>query len=844
MPSPIRDHIHEEIRKELEKSRVVVWYDADRALESVFDTFQRTGVVKVDARASMLAARRQADDHWAVLTHPDPELRSCKAILVYVPWQRRQKEEERRREPFEAYARLGASFGDKPRDSLASLARAAMPGREAEVDRLVAERRKLTLEQLEALSDQAGYPLLKQALGTEDATDVGAQLIAAPERVLGKRSAAGVESDLLRLLHGAFGFDGAVARSDLPGAFARWVLFSEFALDVDGQVPSNVLGVPRADAKHTEAIYKLCDRLRGAEEWREAYFEVAARVEDELELGSIAADVSPWGKRDTFPAEDVAALRFVQAECMKGQLGSARETLDLRKRSIWLHEAERNQRWQLATRCLELLEAERRWRGRSMTIAQPPEGLVRAYTAAEDGLWRVDRCYRWMERAESSCMDKGMLEPLVNHVRAEYRRCVDGAQAVFLDVVARHGWPPGPLKQVQVFSRHVAPSLQDGGKVAYFLVDALRFEMGRDLGQMLEKLGAVQVEAATTVVPTSTPFGMAALLPGAETAFGCTLKAGELIPALGGKPTANVEDRIARFREHLGDRCADLRLDDLLEASDAELKRRVGRAALLVIRSEEIDNVGERLNPPLARRVVSSILDDLIMVAQRLVRAGVLRMIFAADHGFMMLREVLPGDKVSEPPGEWLLHKRRCRIGSAAGEAEGVRVLPAALLGMSGPVKDIALATGYRVFTDGSTYFHEGVSLQECVVPVVTLEARPVRSGSAPEADRVDILSRHARFTQRIFAVKLKLTSLLHAEADVRVLAMAPGEPRPVGQPTDCDALDPATGLVRLRVGEEEHVLIRIDDDFAGAEVEIRIQDAGGRGVLLGSKKLKNASLR
>ncbi|MFO0590903.1 MAG: PglZ domain-containing protein [Polyangiaceae bacterium] len=844
MRSRILDLIQKELRDALDLRRVVVIYDPEGALSTVFDAFEEPGVAKVDARRSMFAARRMADERWGALTHPDVDQRDCKGLLIYVPWPRGQRDEERQREPFEPYALLGRSFGDGQAHALDSFARRAIPERAAEIDRLFAERRKPTLEQLEALGEQRGYPMLKQALGTEDPTDVGAQLIATPSLFERHRSAAGVESDLFRLLGEAFGFDAAGAKADLSSAFARWALFSEFAFDVDDRVPESVRAVPRAGARHKEAVYRLCDRLRGMEESREAYFAAAEKVERALGLGSLAEDVSPWGRRDTFASEDVASLRFVVSECMAGRLSSARETLDLRKKSIWLHQTERNERWQLATRCLELLEAEQTWRARSPTTAASAEKLVHSYTAAEGGLWRVDRCYRWMERAESSCADKALLEPLVRHTRAVYRGAVDGAQTVFLEVVARDGWPAGPLPQVQVFARQVAPLVEAGGRVAYFLVDALRFEMGRDLGQMLEKLGSVRVDAASSVVPATTPFGMAALLPGAEAGLGCVIDRGELVPSLGGKRTAGVDDRTARFRERFGDRFVDLRLDDLLEASDAELRRRLGKATLLVIRSEDIDNVGERLNAPVARRLLSSILDDLLAVTQRLVRAGVLRLVFAADHGFMMLREVPAGDKVTEPAGEWVLRKRRSRVGTAAAvSAEGVRILPATALGLNGPVKDVALATGFRVFTEGATYFHEGVSLQECVVPVVTLEAKPVATTAGAGPAHVEILAKRDQIHSRAFGVKLKLSSLLESTMDVRVVVMTARSRRPVGKATDCDALDPATGLVRLQVGVEEHVSLRIDEDFEDSAVEIQVRDAGGAGVLLGSKKLKKVFL-
>lgn len=162
-------------------------------------------------------------------------------------------------------------------------------------------------------------------------------------------------------------------------------------------------------------------------------------------------------------------------------------------------------------------------------------------------------------------------------------------------------------------------------------------------------------------------------------------------------------------------------------------------------------------------------------------------------------------------------------------------------LGMAGPAEDFAVATAFKVFTAGSSYFHEGVSLQECLVPVVTLTPHVAASPRGPT--HVTVTYRHEQFTQRIFIVKLKLATLDAPELDVNVFAVAAGAARPVGQAADCEARDPATGLIRLKTGMEEAVAILIDDDFQGKQVEIRVFDASGSGVVLGSLTLKNACM-
>ena len=55
----------------------------------------------------------------------------------------------------------------------------------------------------------------------------------------------------------------------------------------------------------------------------------------------------------------------------------------------------------------------------------------------------------------------------------------------------------------------------------------------------------------------------------------------------------------------------------------------------------------------------------------------------------------------------------------------------------------------------------------------------------------------------------------------------APGAQRPAGGAADCDARDPATGLIRLRAGVDEAVAVRIDTSD-GAPRAIALLEASG----------------
>lgn len=845
--SPVRDRIIQELFALLDDRRVVVWYDPTNDFSSVFDALSAPSLEKVDARSSALAARRNADAHWPTVSAAGRIAGpSTPRLLVYVPWARGVTEEARMREPFEAYALIGADFGVAAAHSLEALARRALPARTSAIDALFAEHKRVALAQLEALGQDASYPLLKQAFGSDDPLEVSAQIVGSAKKLTKAITAAGVQADLARLLHDAFGFTAGVDVSTWHTAFVQWVLFSEFAFDLGGNVPPSVANIARAGSAFQTITYALCDRLRGSDEWRDAYVDLATQTEERLALGSLANEATSWGDRDTFAFEDTAALGFVQRECLAGRVDIARETIKRRQSSVWRRDPQRSQLWTLATRAVDLLDAAHAWKAGAVSADRPVREHVSAYADEQHGLWRIDRAQRWLESAAGDCTERETLQALFEHTQLVYRQTIDAAQDAFLEAVLRDGWPAsGPL-QIRVFARHVAPALQQGERVAYFLLDALRFEMGRDLAQMLEALGTVHIEPTATVVPTTTTFGMAALLPGAEAGLGCTLVDGELVPTVSGKPMRGVDDRKKRFEEQLGDRYVDRRLDELLDATDAKLKAAIGRASLLVVRSDDIDKAGEGTNLPSARRFMSSVLGDVKTVVARLARAGITRVVLAADHGHVLLPAVPPGDVLKPPAGEWALSKRRCRLGSALGTTDGVRVVPARHLGVQGPVRDVALASGFRVFAAGSAFFHEGMSLQECIVPTVTLELKKAGKRKSDGPANVAISYRFKKFNQRVFLIKLKLGSWAYPTLDVRIHVLGPtanGDDVTVGQAADCEARDPATGLIRLRVLVEEAVLIRIDDRFTGPDIEIRVIDEAGVGVVLGSLKLANDCL-
>jgi hypothetical protein len=297
------------------------------------------------------------------------------------------------------------------------------------------------------------------------------------------------------------------------------------------------------------------------------------------------------------------------------------------------------------------------------------------------------------------------------------------------------------------------------------------------------------------------------------------------------------------LKELYGDRFLDLRLDDLL----SKFKRhaaKIKEADLLLVRTQDPDLIGESLGGRLARKYLSDVIGDLSMVVRRLIEVGYCRFVIASDHGHILVHEIPPGDVVSEPPGEWLERKRRCRLGKAISTGEGCVIFKASLVGIQGDVEDICVPVGLKVFSEGESYFHEGISFPEIVVPVVTFKAEGVTRGQGKQ--KVEIRYRSDKFTSRVIGLKLLYsTPELYTES-VRVKVEAydgtSAKAEIVGEAADCEARDESTREVILKAGEETQVPVLLDSEFSGPVVEIRVLDPQNR-VVWSKLSLRNAGL-
>jgi hypothetical protein len=466
--------------------------------------------------------------------------------------------------------------------------------------------------------------------------------------------------------------------------------------------------------------------LRAAlEALRTSDFERAATWA-ELRLGS-AAGTSHGSSRPT-------STRARQVEAKR------------RSSTYWLRKSpERRSAWQLvldAARVGLAVQAAGEL-GRSK-VSTLEEALVAYRTRGA----AVDQAHRHLEQNRVALLfpllpEYEALRAQLDRVRVVWRGFADAWATDFNRLCEAEGFlPPPPLQQRTLFDDVVRPLTKDG-LTAYFVVDGLRYEMGEELFRMLDgavKATSVRLDARFAELPTVTEVGMNVLAPVAT--------GGKLMPSLSsedrgkfagfstGELVVGTPDtrRRAMHERVGGGTCPSFDLDQVVGKDSASLKRSIAQAKLVVVHAIEIDKAGESGIGP---SVYASSLGKLKAAWRLLHDAGVRRFVITADHGFLLHDGVAiedGGTMSVQAQGRKIDPQRRYVITSAATDHEGEVRVPLVSLGYEGTTAHVRFPRTTAVFDRGerskTNYVHGGNSLQERVIPVITIVHRAAAGGS------------------------------------------------------------------------------------------------------------------
>jgi hypothetical protein len=712
----------------LDEHRVVTVFDPQRRYREICRGLAGERCTVVDGTdTTTLDIRAEVVPAWqAIRSAP------VGSLLIYRTDAPGQDDRTLPTDPLASFAALGTIFPDLRRsgDSYRDLAVAAYPDRTDDVDQLF-RAGEPTPATLDALASGDSWPALSAATGAQGTVDILVEL-ARSDRDASERIAADSagREEIRRFLAVTLEMDGGVGTTGSGAAEAfraelwKRLLISEFLLDLPDEPPAALASVPHTGASRKQVVYRTCERLRST--IPDEYVDRAEALVATMDLETAGRGITSWGEIDTFSFENAAALRTAIAGVAQGDTAGVAEILKRAERSIWYRNAGTMQPpWTIIRTALELVG-----RIESAGVASGGGDLVSWYL--KDGV-PVDAAYRAFIFAAGTRDDdepwSADFDSLEEEISRRYRNWVDAVQHALIARVERDGWPLSGLpRQSDTYRTAVEPRLDAGYRVAYFLVDALRYDLAVALRDKLGTAFQIELRSAGALLPSKTRLGMAALAPEDGKRLTVTVGATEWTVHLGERPLNSAADRDNWYHEYKGDQVAVTRLDQWNRKGK---KQDVADSVrLMVVRTTDIDAVGEQGSEAVFRAALEGLMTDLTRGIKRAFDRGFSHVVVATDHGFLYLPHRVPGDEVTPPTGSVFIKQPRYAIG-AVDPADHLLCMEEPELGYQLSSGRVALPRTLGTFGKPGFYVHGGLSLQEALVPVMTVTRNQQTSAPA-----------------------------------------------------------------------------------------------------------------
>lgn len=362
--------------------------------------------------------------------------------------------------------------------------------------------------------------------------------------------------------------------------------------------------------------------------------------------------------------------------------------------------------------------------------------------------FRLDQQYRWFTYAYQTADFQNPLAALKTEVDKQYANkfLYDFGGLWQQAIEPMNEWKSAVMApQAKFFDNHVAPVVKDGRTKAVVIIsDGMRYEVAEELASLIrnEDRFDASLSAVLGVLPSYTQLGMASLLPHS------TLELDpEALPVLAdGKPTngtANRDKILQAVKGHA------ISAAGVLAMPGDELRELYKQHQVFYVYHDRIDAAGDKA--PTERTVFEAAeetLRELLLLVKKWTNANATNILLTADHGF--LYQDIPLEQsyyVSEAPQGDAVTKtnRRYVLGRALKPSSSFMTFTSAQAGLVGDI-DIQIPKSIHRIPQpgaGTRYVHGGASLQEIVVPVITVnkkrksDVRPVHVDLMPETDKI-----------------------------------------------------------------------------------------------------------
>jgi len=843
MSHAFHNYLAGQLDKMLRDDRVVVFYDPRGEFGPFLDEFEVVGtglgeLPRICMGDTLTHIARFKGSFFSLKSAIEPVVKAEKpeAILVYLP------EVERDREGSVLMELELAGNCYEPQLKRLALNVLRKQFTDGDIDEML-KPDSLSYHDVVRFLGQTGSgsgSLVKLVLGNGSSEDLISKWLAsdAHDAALEAKLA---QPELYKLVNARLGME---IGADTPLSKARhqtvrYILVNEFRSDLGCTPPDslNLVSEPSIKEEH-QRIGVVATNLR--KKYGDDYIGLADGIEKEFGLANVELDPATLGAIDTFRFEERHLLAHAATLIAEGHHAKALEVVSGRGHSFWVDHSSflgRLAQWEACRLMAELGQVVEEVRPKLRKMSGSAAKWVQAY-ASEAGWYRVDHAQRALEAWVAQMEDEpeSGLEKAHGLVRRNHEILLEEMAKGFTQALVDSSWSTaGVLQQTAIYPEFVEGK---GGRVAYFFVDAMRYEMAVDLVELLQGGEEVFLQPAVGVLPSITAMGMAALLPGAASSFSVIEHKSALASRIGEHVLPSIKERLKYLKAVRPD-SADIRLDELLRWPTSRVGKKLGEAPLVVVRSQDIDALGESGLELVARQVMESIIGNLARAVRKLSKLGIDQFVITSDHGHQFAMRKSEDMLMDKPGGDEVDQHRRSWAGRGGQTPAAAVRVSGAELGYQTDL-DFMFPRGLAVFKAGGdlTFHHGGTSLQEMVVPVITLR---MASTAPAKAEAKIVMEGYPKvLTNRTFGFRLLNLPGLFNQTLVAARVTLVGDGKEVGRAGMAPGAEfnRATATVQLPPGIEISIGMMLTTETS-KKVRIVVQDPETDTVLAQSEEIE-----
>ena len=361
---------------------------------------------------------------------------------------------------------------------------------------------------------------------------------------------------------------------------------------------------------------------------------------------------------------------------------------------------------------------------KAISVWEVSSDITEMVTQYQEQMYLIDSYYRWFYNAYDSIENADRFSQVRQQMENMYsfsylQKVTPKWNQELTDTILADT----QLIRQENFFRHYLDGYNGGNRIFVIISDALRYECARELVDHLEmdEKCTPELECMISSLPSVTSVGMASLLPHDE------LQVDEKMNVtVDGQICGDLVSRDRILKKKNANNVA-LAFDELINANREKLNELLQGKNVVYIYHNQVDARGDKTA---SENEVFHACEEAIEEIHRLIHRITIYMsapkfIITSDHGFLYKRDKLQEfDKVSFDREVCTYSNKRFLLTTKEIDKPGVASR------MLKYVKNSYVTTPigtdiFKISGGGQNYVHGGSSMQEMLIPVITLTANP-----------------------------------------------------------------------------------------------------------------------